>query len=82
MLKRLPASPKRTNDPERTKRDIVEVATEEFASQGYSGARVDAIAAKCGFGSQETMRRAFSRRLRVSPSAYRERFQSPMRAVS
>ncbi len=43
---------------------------------------VDAVAAKCGFGSQETMRRAFSRRLRVSPSAYRERFQSPMRAVS
>ena len=42
----MPASPKRTNDPERTKRDIVAVATEEFASQGYSGARVDAIAAR------------------------------------
>jgi AcrR family transcriptional regulator len=46
MLKRMPASPKRTNDPERTKRDIIAVATEEFASQGYSGARVDAIAAR------------------------------------
>ena len=45
MLKRMPASPKRTNDPERTKRDIIAVATEEFASQGYSGARVDQIAA-------------------------------------
>jgi len=36
----------RTNDPERTKRDIVEVATVEFAAEGYSGARVDTIAAK------------------------------------
>src|SRR6266852_1084881 len=37
---------KRKNDPERTRRDIIEVATEEFASAGYSGARVDTIAAK------------------------------------
>jgi shikimate dehydrogenase len=37
---------KRKNDPERTRRDIVAVATEEFASEGYSGARVDTIAAK------------------------------------
>ena len=37
---------KRTNDPERTRRDIIEVATVEFASAGYSGARVDTIAAK------------------------------------
>jgi len=36
----------RTNDPERTRRDIVEVATVEFAAEGYSGARVDTIAAK------------------------------------
>ena len=34
----------RVNDPEGTKRNIVEVATREFASKGYSGARVDAIA--------------------------------------
>ena len=46
MLKRMPPAPKRTNDPERTKRDIIEVATQEFASEGYSGARVDAIAAR------------------------------------
>src|SRR5712691_2769691 len=37
---------KRKNDPERTRRDIIAVATEEFASEGYSGARVDTIAAK------------------------------------
>jgi AcrR family transcriptional regulator len=34
----------RVNDPEGTKRNIVEVATREFASKGYGGARVDAIA--------------------------------------
>lgn len=34
----------RTNDPERTKADILAVATEEFAANGLSGARVDAIA--------------------------------------
>jgi AcrR family transcriptional regulator len=36
----------RSNDPEGVKRDIVEVATREFARLGYSGARVDAIAAR------------------------------------
>jgi AcrR family transcriptional regulator len=46
MLKRMPPAHKRANDPERTKRDIIEVATQEFASEGYSGARVDAIAAR------------------------------------
>lgn len=34
----------RKNDPERTRQDILEVATEEFATHGLSGARVDAIA--------------------------------------
>ncbi len=37
---------------------------------------VDAIAAQCGFGSAEVMRRAFLRTLRVPPSAYRMRFRS------
>ncbi len=39
-------APRRTNDPDRTRRDIVEVATREFAQKGYSGARVDAIASR------------------------------------
>jgi AcrR family transcriptional regulator len=34
----------RTKDPARTKADILEVATDEFATHGLSGARVDAIA--------------------------------------
>ena len=38
--------PARVNDPEGVKRDILKVATEEFSRQGYSGARVDAIAAR------------------------------------
>ena len=37
---------RRVNDPEGTKRNIVDVATREFAQKGYGGARVDAIAAR------------------------------------
>jgi len=36
----------RTNDPEGTRRNIIEVATAEFAENGLSGARIDVIAAK------------------------------------
>lgn len=35
---------------------------------------VDAVATRVGFGSAETMRRAFVRRLGVAPSDYRQRF--------
>src|SRR4051812_10885551 len=38
--------PVRKHDPERTKQDILKIATEEFAEQGLSGARVDAIATR------------------------------------
>jgi len=37
-------------------------------------APIDAVAARCGFGTVETLRRAFARRLGVSPTAYRNRF--------
>ena len=40
---------------------------------------VDAVAAQCGFGSAEVMRRAFLRLLGVPPSAYRGRFHSAAR---
>jgi len=40
-----------------------------------SDAGVDEIAEACGFGSAETMRRAFLRSLRVGPGAYRSRFR-------
>ena len=36
----------RLRDPERTRADILDVATREFAERGYSGARVDEIAAR------------------------------------
>jgi AcrR family transcriptional regulator len=42
---RAPASG-RINDPEGTKRNIIEVATREFAESGLAGARIDEIAAK------------------------------------
>lgn len=41
-----PARPVRSRDPERTKQDILDVATMEFAAHGLAGGRVDAIAAK------------------------------------
>jgi transcriptional regulator GlxA family with amidase domain len=40
-----------------------------------SSASVDEIAARCGFGTAETMRRTFLRSLHVNPSEYRHRFQ-------
>ncbi len=40
-----PHDPVRTNDPARTMRDIMMVATREFAEKGLSGARIDEIAA-------------------------------------
>lgn len=37
-------APARTNDPMRTMAGILDVATQEFAAKGLSGARIDAIA--------------------------------------
>jgi AcrR family transcriptional regulator len=36
----------RINDPDGNRRNIIEVATQEFADKGFSGARVDEIAAR------------------------------------
>jgi transcriptional regulator GlxA family with amidase domain len=41
-----------------------------------SATPIETIAAQCGFGSVETLRRSFARRLGVSPSAYRSRFRA------
>jgi AcrR family transcriptional regulator len=38
------AAASRTNDPERTMADIIEVATHEFSEKGLAGARIDVIA--------------------------------------
>jgi AcrR family transcriptional regulator len=36
----------RVNDPEGTRRNIIDIATREFGDKGFSGARVDEIAAR------------------------------------
>ena len=40
------SKPTRANDAEQTRRDIIAVATEEFAAKGLAGGRVDEIAAR------------------------------------
>jgi transcriptional regulator GlxA family with amidase domain len=42
-----------------------------------SGEPVATVAAACGFGTAETMRRVFIRALDVAPGEYRRRFRSP-----
>jgi len=37
---------------------------------------LEVVAARCGFGSSETLRRTFQRRLRVTPDGYRRRFRT------
>ena len=41
-----------------------------------SGQKLEAVAHDCGFGTVETMRRAFHRRLGVGPAGYRDRFKT------
>jgi AcrR family transcriptional regulator len=43
-VRRKAAAAPRTNDPDRTMADILEVATREFAEKGLAGARIDVIA--------------------------------------
>lgn len=44
-------------------------------------ASVEDVAAQCGFGTVETLRRAFRRGVGVSPNEYRERFSSDLNAA-
>ncbi len=57
---------------------FVERARVELARRRLEESRagVDEIAGACGFGSSETMRRAFLRNVRVAPADYRNRFQA------
>ena len=71
----VPGTPPRQRDAERTRAEILDVATSEFADRGYAGARVDEIAAKTSttkrmiyyyFGGKEqlyvaVLERAYSR---------------------
>jgi transcriptional regulator GlxA family with amidase domain len=54
----------------------VEAVRVERARQALesSAEPVEAVARRSGFGTPETMRRAFARRVGVSPSDYRDRF--------
>ncbi|MFT3852557.1 MAG: GlxA family transcriptional regulator [Ilumatobacteraceae bacterium] len=56
----------------------VEAAREALES---TDATLDAIATSCGFGTAETLRRAFHRRLGVAPDSYRQRFKRPPQRV-
>lgn len=55
---------------------LVEATRVEAAARALSDsqASIKQIAARCGFGDEERMRRAFLRKLGVAPSGYRERF--------
>ncbi|MGO4405260.1 GlxA family transcriptional regulator [Bosea sp. RAF48] len=57
--------------PARAVEEIRIETARHMLDQGHSVARV---AGRCGFGSEETLRRAFLRRLGTTPQAYRERF--------
>ena len=46
-----------------------------------SGLLVKRISQRCGFGSEETMRRSFMRLLAVTPQDYRARFSSRRKAL-
>ena len=47
-----------------------------------SAAGLEEVAARCGFGSAEVLRRVFLRALHVTPSAYRARFSAQARVAS
>jgi len=56
---------------------FVEVSRVEAAQRFLvTGASVGRVARASGFGSDETMRRAFQRHLGLAPTAYRERFST------
>jgi len=61
--------------------ESIRVEQARIALEG-SDAQVEAVAKHCGFGTVETMRRAFHRRLGVGPAAYRSRFQTRMKDVA
>jgi transcriptional regulator GlxA family with amidase domain len=54
-------------------RTRLEAARRELESTGDT---LDVVAARCGLGSAETLRRVFQRHLAVSPDAYRRRFRT------
>jgi transcriptional regulator GlxA family with amidase domain len=61
--------------------ESVRVEQARIALEG-SRAPVEEVARRCGFGTVETLRRAFQRRLGVGPSAYRNRFRPATKEVA
>lgn len=57
-------------------RAIERIRVEAACQVLEQGLSVKRVAARCGFGSEETMRRSFLRVLGATPQAYRERFSS------
>ncbi len=62
---------------------FVETARVEAARRRLEESRggIEGIAKACGFGSGETMRRAFVRNLHIAPAEYRERFRGVVTVV-
>lgn len=84
----------RTNDPERTRANIIEVATREFSEKGLSGGRIDEIAERTHtskrmiyyyFGSKEGLYRAVLeesyRRIRAIESTLDLEAKPPLQAL-
>jgi transcriptional regulator GlxA family with amidase domain len=78
-LRRLFAEQTGTTPARFTERVRVEAARDLLAD---TATPIDTIAASCGFGSAETMRRAFLRVLGVGPADYRARFRSSVQLQS
>nr|WP_280425631.1 GlxA family transcriptional regulator [Nocardia carnea] len=55
---------------------VEQVRIEAAQTALVDGTPVDVVARRCGFGTAESLRRAFHRRLGISPSDYRDRFRS------
>jgi transcriptional regulator GlxA family with amidase domain len=74
-LRRLFSEQTGTTPARFTERVRVEAARDLLAE---TTTPIDIIASNCGFGSAETMRRAFLRVLGVGPADYRARFRSSL----
>jgi transcriptional regulator GlxA family with amidase domain len=57
----------------------VEHAQQLLQDGGFS---LQQVAVRCGFGSEDRLRRAFQRRLGVGPAGYRDRFRPALRVPS
>src|SRR3954452_22650462 len=89
-----PGGEMRRRDPDRTRTEILDVATSEFAERGYSGARVDEIADRTRttkrmiyyyFGGKEQLYRAVLERaysqLRDAEQTLDVHHLDPLRAI-